>query len=333
MPYLSKPALRAARISASGRGRALELGDLAGQLVDAPGHLGVAAEHLGLDLVDVVADAGDDGVVAVDHPVEDGVEDRLGPAAQQVGLALQAAPHGGEVGGLAVADGDHEVGTDEHVDLAELDLLGLVEVARRAQHDEQRVAVALQLGPLVGDDGVLDGELVELELGGQRGDLVLFRPVQPDPRHPVGLSVQGGVRLRQRRRRGDAVAVDDTPRCRRSATPWRRSTTAWRAAESSRRGAGGRRLRISERIADRRRSGIRTSSSAPTTASTKGIARRVPASGVQACARTRRDDECRRQSQDSTRHRHCAVWTPCRSESPRWLPNRAQSVTSSDPRR
>jgi hypothetical protein len=35
------------------------------------------------------------------------------------------------------------------VDLAELDLLRLVEVARRAQDDEERVAVPLQLGALV----------------------------------------------------------------------------------------------------------------------------------------------------------------------------------------
>ena len=77
------------------------------------------------------------------------------------------------------------------MDLAELDLLGLVEVARRAQDDEQGVAVALELRPLVGDDGVLDGELVQLELRGERGDLVLVRPVEADPGHPVGLLVEG----------------------------------------------------------------------------------------------------------------------------------------------
>ena len=98
-----------------------------------------------------------------------------------------------------MADGDDEVGSDEHVDLAELDLLGLVEVASRAQNDEQDVAVAFQLGTLVGDDGIFDSEVVELELSRQRGDFVLLRTVQPDPRHPVRSAVQGGICLRQRR--------------------------------------------------------------------------------------------------------------------------------------
>ena len=111
---------------------------------------------------------GHDRGVAVDDAVEDGVQHRLGAAAEQVRVALHAAAHGGEVGRLAVADGDDEVGADEDVDLAELDLLDVVEVARRAQDHEERVAVALELGPLVGDDGVLDGQLVQAELVGDR---------------------------------------------------------------------------------------------------------------------------------------------------------------------
>ena len=62
-------------------------------------------------------------------------------------------------------------GPDEDVDLAELDLLGVVEIGRGAQHDEQRVAVALQLWPLVGNDRVLDRYLVEAELLGDRQEL------------------------------------------------------------------------------------------------------------------------------------------------------------------
>ena len=104
-------------------GRALEVGDLTRQLVDPPRHLGIAAEDLDFDLVDVVGQAGDHWVVAVDHLVEDGVEDRLGPASQKLRLALEASADRAELGRLAVADGQHERGTDEHVDLAELDLL------------------------------------------------------------------------------------------------------------------------------------------------------------------------------------------------------------------
>ena len=150
----------------------------------------VAAEHLGLDLVDVVLQAGHDRGVAVDDAVEDRVQDRLGTAAQQLGVVLHAVAHGGQVAGLAVSDGEHEVAADEQVDLAELDLLDVVEVAGGPQHDEERVAVAFQLGPLVGDDRVLDGELVQPELLGHGQQLRLGRPVEADPGHGVGLLAQ-----------------------------------------------------------------------------------------------------------------------------------------------
>jgi hypothetical protein len=58
------------------------------------------------------------------------------------------------------------------VQLAELHLLDVVEVAGGAEYDEQRVAVVLDLRPLMGVDGVLDGELVQVELGGVLGELV-----------------------------------------------------------------------------------------------------------------------------------------------------------------
>ena len=89
-----------------------------------------------------------------------------------------------------MADGEHEVRADEDVHLAELDLLDVVEVAGGAQHDEQRVAVALQLRPLVGDDRVLDGELVQAELLGDGQQLRLGRPVQADPGHRARLLAQ-----------------------------------------------------------------------------------------------------------------------------------------------
>lgn len=68
---------------------------------------------------------------------------------------------------------DHEVRADEHVQLAELDLLDLVAVPRRVQHHEQGVAVALQLRALVSHDRVLDGQLVQVELPGQQGHVVV----------------------------------------------------------------------------------------------------------------------------------------------------------------
>lgn len=64
-----------------------------------------------------------------------------------------------------MADRDQEVRADEDVELGEIDLLLGVEVAGGAQDDEEGVAVALQLGALMGFEGVFDGEFVEVELG------------------------------------------------------------------------------------------------------------------------------------------------------------------------
>ena len=110
---------------------ALELDHLARQLVDAAAHRRVAAEDLGLDLVDVLLEPRHHRRVAVHHAVHDRVQDRLGTQAQQLRIGLHPVPHGGQVRRPAVADGDDEVGTDEDVDLPELDLLHLVEVGRR----------------------------------------------------------------------------------------------------------------------------------------------------------------------------------------------------------
>ena len=80
-----------------------------------------------------------------------------------------------------MADRDHELRPGEDVHLAELDRLGLVDVARGAQDEEQRVAVALELGPLVGDDRVLDRQLVQVELARDGRELLARRAVEPDP--------------------------------------------------------------------------------------------------------------------------------------------------------
>ena len=157
MPYLSKPAVKRVEHVEQRAGGALELDDLAGQLVDAPRHVGVAAEDLGLDLVDVVLQAGDHRRVPVDDPSRIAYSTASGPRRSRSGSLLQPAAHRGQVGRLAVPDGDDEVGPDEDVELAELDLLDVVEVAGGPQDHEQGVAVALELGPLVGDDRVLDG--------------------------------------------------------------------------------------------------------------------------------------------------------------------------------
>ena len=60
-------------------------------------------------------------------------------------------------------DGDDIAGTDEDVGFAAIDLAALQ--FGGAQHDEQRVVVDLQLGPLMGAMGILDRQIVQAEPG------------------------------------------------------------------------------------------------------------------------------------------------------------------------
>ncbi len=76
---------------------------------------------------------------------------------------------------------------DEHVDLTGLDGVVGVDVPERLQGEEQRVLVALELRPLVGGEGVLDGERVQAELLLDGGELLLARLVQADPDEVAGL--------------------------------------------------------------------------------------------------------------------------------------------------
>ena len=108
-------------------------------------------------------------------------------------------------------DRHHEVRAGEYVQLAELDLLGLVEVAGRPQHGEQGVAVALQLGALVRRDRVLHGQRVQAELRRRPPrSPSSVGPVQADPGHAAvfGQGLEGlfevarlGARGRRQRRR------------------------------------------------------------------------------------------------------------------------------------
>ena len=118
----------------------------------------------------------------------------------------------------AVPDGDDELVADEQADLAGLDGVLLVDVPERLQHDEQRVGVALHLGPLMGGEGVLDGERVQVVEVGDRLELVAGRargdPPRRSRRRPVA-----SARTPARswcRRRGRPVPRCGTARCRRS---------------------------------------------------------------------------------------------------------------------
>ena len=81
-------------------------------------------------------------------------------------------------------DRDDVAAADEDLGLAELDVA--VDQERGAQDDEGRLAVLLELGPLVGVARVLDRELVELELPLELAQLVLVGLVDADPDEMAG---------------------------------------------------------------------------------------------------------------------------------------------------
>ncbi len=103
-----------------------------------------------------------------------------------------------------MADRDEIAFADEQMRLAERD--AAVDQLRRPRHDEQAVAILFDLGPLMGVIGVLDGEIVQVELLLHAGQERQIRFVQPDPDHVTGLAaparrlIDGDI--------GDAPAVD-----------------------------------------------------------------------------------------------------------------------------
>ena len=70
-------------------------------------------------------------------------------------------------------------------DLAELDRLLGIQVARGLEDEEERVAVDLELRPLVCLDRVLDRQLVQLELPAYGVELLRRRLVDADPDESV----------------------------------------------------------------------------------------------------------------------------------------------------
>jgi hypothetical protein len=109
----------------------LEVDDLSGQFIDASSDRMIAVEQLVLDLIDIVLESGHDGCVAINYFIEDGLQDSFRAQLQQLRLGFQSVTNAGKVRSLRMSDRDHEVWAGEHMELAELDLLDVVEVARR----------------------------------------------------------------------------------------------------------------------------------------------------------------------------------------------------------
>ena len=172
-----------------GRHRALDLEQVALEIVDAL-H-GRAVEGLVEDLVLQALELGLQRVhhreVVVDHEVHDGVEDGAGALGEEAGGALAAGPHRRVTRGGAVAHGHYVLWPHEDMRLAQHHLLLLLRPHRGAEHHEDRIAVLLDLRPLMRKPRVLDGKIVKTEL---LLDLLeeLGRGIEEtDPHEDVGL--------------------------------------------------------------------------------------------------------------------------------------------------
>ena len=153
-------------------------------------------EDLGLDLLDVLVQAVDHRLVVVHDLVEDGVQHRPGTEPERSGptsIRLRTSPRA--LAGLW-RTATTNWGPMKSMISPELDGVGLLHVAGGLEDHEQGVVVDLELGPLVGVDGVLDGQLVEVELAADRVELGLVGLVQADPDEGV-LGVPSLVRLVQ----------------------------------------------------------------------------------------------------------------------------------------
>lgn len=111
--------------------------------------------------------------------------------AEQGATLLQLVPGRGQLTALAVPDGHDVPRTDEDAELAGLHGVTLVDVPEGAQDDDDRLAEPLDLGPLVGLEGVLDGELVQVEQALDAAHLGVRRIVQADPAEALAVVVDG----------------------------------------------------------------------------------------------------------------------------------------------
>ncbi len=178
---------------------AVEVGGFAAQRVDPLGRRDGAGEHGGLDLVDVAFEFGDDRRVPVHHLIQDRPQRRDAARGEQLRPLLQPLSGLAELARHALPYGDHEGGREEDADLAELDFLGGVVVARGAQDDQPHILV-IQLGlrPHVEVLGVLDRQLMQAEGVPDLGQLFVTGFEQSQP-HEAALPA-AGRRFLQRHR-------------------------------------------------------------------------------------------------------------------------------------
>ena len=135
--------------------------------------------------------------VVLDRVADDRLQHGERSKLQMEPSTLEILAQTGQSAVVAVAHRDDEVGADEDHDLACLGntasrLHGFVRyIVDGFDHDEQGVVIPIHLRPLLGVDGVLDGDGMESERGGDGRHLVLGRFAQAEPdERPLTLFVQ-----------------------------------------------------------------------------------------------------------------------------------------------
>src|SRR6478672_10529013 len=168
--------------------RAIEVRDLAAQIIDPFGRCDRAGEVGAFDLFDVGFEVGDDGAVALDHLVQDCPEHRVSAKCKQFGVLLEPRTRAVQLARDTLPNRDDETRADEDADLAEIDLALVMVVTGGAQDDQLHPGfVFFDLRAQVKGLGILDGKLVQTE---RFPDLVKFlwagleyaQPYEPAPK-------------------------------------------------------------------------------------------------------------------------------------------------------
>lgn len=173
----------------------------------------VFSEELLLDLVDIVLDAVEHVAVPAGHVLERAPEHPVRPAIEHVGELFEERPELLQIDRPVGRDRDEEVLADEQVDLVALDGLRRVVVLPGLHHDEEVLAVPVELRALVGAEGRRDPEGLEPEHRRELVHLLTGGLGQVHPHHAANRP-----RLGERRRRvgvglqGCVTVVDDAVR-------------------------------------------------------------------------------------------------------------------------
>ena len=148
------------------------------------GARGIAHEDLLLDRFQLGLQRFEHRKIAVDDLVHQRVEHVCRTVLSRCGSRSQRARTSAKPRSVSHAHRQDVIGTDENVDLADVQLVVLD--FDRLQHGEQRVAVLLDLRPLMAVPGIFDGELVQVEFLLHFLELARRRILERDPDEAIG---------------------------------------------------------------------------------------------------------------------------------------------------